>query len=95
MKITNYNYNVTLNNEVKNFFKQKLIKHYARMCLCRNHVCELLKNENKINLFSKMQIGDEYFLSSLLPLTNYIDYAITYDDWDYTEKEKKQISRRI
>ncbi len=78
MKITKYKYEVVLKKA-----SGKFIHHYARMCLNRHHVKKLLINRDKLEFFHQMQIGDEYFLTVLYPLTNYKDFEITYDDWDY------------
>ena len=90
MKISTYDYNVRLSDEIKQKFKNHLIKHYARMCLSRYHVEELLKNISKVKIFGKMHVGDEFFLSSITPIKNYLDFAVTYDDWDYVDKIKKK-----
>lgn len=95
MKISSYDYNTRLSNEIKNLFKNHLIKHYARMCLSRTHVNDLLKNISKVKIFSTMHVGDEFFLSSITPLRNYIDMAVTFDDWEYVDKIKKQIKYEI
>lgn len=95
MKISNYDNNTRLNINIKNIFKNKLIKHYARMCLSRFHIKQLIINESKVKFFGKMHVGDEFFLSSITPLTNYINFAVTHDDWDYVEKIKKQIKNEI
>jgi hypothetical protein len=90
MKITKYKYEVVLNKSKGHF-----IHHYARMCLNRHHVKKLLVNKDKMEFFHQMHIGDEYFLSVLYPLTNYIDREITYDDWAHTEQIVSQLKNRI
>ena len=40
-------------------------------------------------------MGDEYFLSILYPLTNFKDFDVTYDDWEYTHNLKKNIKNKI
>ena len=90
MKINKYKYEVVLNKTPGNF-----IHHYARMCLNRHHVKKLLINEQKLDFFHNMQIGDEYFLSVLYPLSNYKDIEITYDDWEYVQNEVKQLKNQI
>jgi hypothetical protein len=91
MKISKYDYNSRLSEELKN--KYKLIKHYSRMCLSRYHVRQLLKTN--LNDFIKMHVGDEFFLSSIMPLKHYKNIAITHDDWEYvisiTDKIRKEI----
>jgi hypothetical protein len=95
MKISNYDYDVRLNVLIKKKFKNKLIKHYARMCLSRKHVQDLITNQDNVDIFSKIHVGDEFFLSSIMPINNYIDFAITHDDWEYVNKLKKKIKNKI
>ena len=90
MKITKYKYEVVLKKA-----SGKFIHHYARMCLNRHHVKKLLINRDKLEFFHQMQIGDEYFLTVLYPLTNYKDFEITYDDWDYVIKQVNQLKNTI
>ena len=90
MKITKYKYEVVLNKTKGHF-----IHHYARMCLNRHHVKQLLINRHKLDFFHNMQIGDEYFLSVLYPLSNYKDFEITYDDWDFVIDQVYQIKQQI
>ena len=87
LPIHNYDWNERLSNEIKYKLKNKLIKHYARMCLSRHHVKQLLHNNIYLNLFIKMHVGDEFFLSSIMPIQNFRDFAITFDDWEYVNKE--------
>lgn len=95
MKISNYDYNARLSKEIKFKFKNHLIKHYARMCLTRTHVNDLIQNIQNVKIFGKMHVGDEFFLSSITPLKNYIDMAVTFDDWEYVDKIKKKIKNDI
>jgi len=95
MKISNYDYNVRLNEKIKNKFKNNLIKHYARMCLSRYHVEDLIKNQDLVKIFGTIQVGDEFFLSSITPLNKYENFAITHDDWEYVEYLKKKIKNKI
>jgi len=77
---------------------KKIIKHYARFCLSREHVKLLLSKEKELERFHTMHVGDEFFLSVLYPLTNYKDFDVTYDDWDYKIKigtEIKNIIRNL
>ena len=73
--------------------KGNFIKHYARFCLNREHVKILLNKD--LSFFHKMQVGDEFFLSSLYPLKNYKDFAVTYDDWDWTNQQKEIIKNKM
>ena len=90
MKITKYKYEVVLKKTPGNF-----IHHYARMCLNRHHVKKLLINKKKLKFFHNIQIGDEYFLSVLFPLSNYRNKEITYDDWEYVEKRVINLKNQI
>ena len=40
-------------------------KHYARFCLSRYHCKMLLKQQDKLQFFKTMHVGDEFFLSLL------------------------------
>jgi len=95
LPIHNYDWNARLTSEIKEKLKNNLIKHYARMCLSRHHVKQLLHNNKYLNLFTKIHVGDEFFLSSIMPIDNFKDFAITFDDWDYIEKQKKDIKNQI
>lgn len=95
MNVSKYDYDVRLSNDIKKKFNKNLIKHYARMCLSKFHVNKLLLNKSKVKIFAQMHVGDEFFLSSIAPLTNYKNIAITYDDWDYVEKIKKQLKNKM
>lgn len=95
MKISKYDYTHRLSTEIKKKFSNHLIKHYARMCLSRNHIDKLIYNEDKVKIFGKMHVGDEFFLSSITPLKNYCDFAVTHDDWEYVEKIKINIKNEI
>ena len=91
LPIKKYDYGVRLSSDIINYIDNKnLIKHYARMCLNRHHIKKLLFNEDKLNLFINMHVGDEFFLSSITPLHNFKNIAITHDDWDYIEIQKKK-----
>ena len=92
LPIKNYDWNARISNEIiNNIGKKNIIKHYARMCLSRHHIKKILYNEKKLNLFIKMHVGDEFFLSSITPLHNFNNFSVTFDDWGFVEKEKKKI----
>jgi hypothetical protein len=74
---------------------KKIIKHYARFCLNREHVKLLLEKEKALEYFHKMHVGDEFFLSVLYPLKNYKDFAVTYDDWEFIGMICKEIKNSI
>jgi SMC interacting uncharacterized protein involved in chromosome segregation len=42
-----------------------------------------------------MPISDEFWLSLLVPLKNYTNFEITFDDWDYVKEELKKINNLI
>jgi hypothetical protein len=90
MPITNYDYNVRLNKS-----NNKFIKHYSRSMLSKYHVNKLLKKQKELEFFYKMHVGDEFYLSVLLPLTKLKDFPVTFDDWVYIDKLKKQIKNKI
>ena len=93
MKIKNYNQIERINKQPNIPNNLHFIKHYARFCLNREHVKKLLSksNESKLKFFYKMHVGDEFFLSILYPIKNVRDFAVTYDDWDYIEEQKRKI----
>jgi hypothetical protein len=95
MKISKYDYDKRLSNDIKKQFNTHLIKHYARMCLSKYHVNKLISHQDKVKIFSKMHVGDEFFLSSITPLKYYKDFAVTHDDWEYVHKIKTQIKDMI
>ena len=76
---------------------RQLIKHYARMCLSRTHVKQLLRKYNSplLNLFKKMHVGDEFFLSSISPMQNCTSLAVVFDDWDSVEVKKMDLKNSI
>jgi hypothetical protein len=87
MKLRYYNWEGRIKKEPNVPKDMHFIKHYARFCLNRDHVGELIKNEEKLDFFYNMQVGDEYFLSVIYPIKNVKDFAVTYDDWDYVHKK--------
>jgi hypothetical protein len=109
MKIRKYDYEARLLahiNSIKESHKKmfipnskNIIKHYARFCLRRKDVKKLLiaNEEGKMEFFNTMHVGDEFFLSVITPLNkeNYVDYSVTFDDWDYVKNEVKKINELI
>lgn len=95
MNISKYDYEMRLSNQIKKKFSNNLIKHYARMCLSRFHISKLLSNKSNVKIFARMHVGDEFFLSSIAPLSNYKNTAITFDDWEYVDKIKKQLKNKM
>jgi len=90
MNISNYDREVRLNKSTNKF-----IKHYSRCMLSKYHVNKLLKKQKELDFFYKMHVGDEFYLSVLLPLTKIKNFAITFDDWEYVDKLKKKIKNKI
>lgn len=96
LPIKNYDWKERLNPEIiKTIGKKNIIKHYARVCLSRHHIKKLLFNETKLNLFIKMHVGDEFFLSSITPISKFNNSAIIFDDWGFVEKQKDNIKNNI
>ena len=95
MRISRYNQEARINTQNTKPKPQHFIKAYARFCLNRTDVKHLLSKEKELEFFHKMHVGDEFFLSVLYPLKNYRDFAVTYDDWEYVEKEKRTIKNNI
>jgi hypothetical protein len=42
-----------------------------------------------------MHVGDEFFLSSIMPLPDARDFAVTFDDWGYTQRQGRAIRGEI
>lgn len=91
MKISNYDLKERIDKQPNKNKPLHFIKNYARFCLNRDHVKELLSKEKELKFFYNMHVGDEFFLSVLYPLKNVRDFAVTYDDWDYVNKLKTNI----
>jgi len=91
MPIHYYNKTARLNANPYQPRPKLFIKHYARMQLIRKHVSTLIQKEKELEFFHTMHVGDEFFLSVLCPLHDYESFPVTYDDWEYTENEKKKI----
>jgi hypothetical protein len=101
--------NISKYNEYERLGKQKIIaiknnliiprhfiKHYARFCLNRINVEELLLKDKKkeLDFFHTMQVGDEFFLS-VLDKFKYRNFEVIYDDWDYIKLQKKNIKNKL
>ena len=95
MKISYYNLKTRINTQTTKPKPNHFLKNYARFCLNRNHVSQLLSKNNELQFFHKMHVGDEFFLSVLYPLKNTRDFAVTFDDWDYVIKEGYKIKNEI
>ena len=86
LKIKKYNWEERIKKQPKNGKPPFFIKHYARFCLNRKHVEELLSKYEELKFFMKMHVGDEFFLSVLHPIKNVKNFAVTYDDWEYVHE---------
>lgn len=91
MKVKKYNLQERIYKQPIKNRPQKIIKHYARFCLNRDHVEELLDKYDKLRFFIGMKVGDEFFLSILCPIVNVKNFAVTHDDWDYIHQLQKKI----
>lgn len=77
----------------------KMIKHYARFCLKRNDIKKVIKadKDGKMEFFHTMHVGDEFFLSTIIPFNegSFINKEITFDDWEYVRNLIKKINKQI
>ena len=90
MKITKYKYETVLQR------RKGCMHHYARFSLSRAHAERLLQADAELSSFHTMHIGDEYFLTVLhLHPSEYHNFPITFDDWEYTEKQLEKIRAKI
>ena len=98
MSVKRYDLENRITPQIKDAMKSgQLVKHYARMCLSRQHVKQLLLKYNApiVNLFKTMHVGDEFFLSTISPIKNLTSFAVTYDDWVFVEAQKTEIKSHI
>lgn len=98
MPVKRYDIENRISSKIMEAIKtRKLIKHYARMCLSRLHVKQLLYkyNSSLLNMFRKMHVGDEFFLSTISPIQNCTSLAVVFDDWDSVEIQKTGIKSSI
>ena len=75
--------------------KGLVLHHYSRCCLNRDHVKQLLVNRKELEQFHNMHVGDEYYLSILLPIINVDNFDVIYDDWEYTKENSFKIKSQI
>jgi hypothetical protein len=103
MKVSKYNLEERIEKQKKQINRKinipsMITKQYARFCLSRNHVKYLLENESKLEFFHQMHVGDDFFLSILFEKPSILkeikDFAVTYDDWNYTKKILKSIKEK-
>ena len=98
MNVKRYDLENRITPQIKDVIKSgQLIKHYARMCLSRQHVKQLLYKHNAttLNLFKAMHVGDEFFLSAITPMKNLTSFAVTFDDWAFVEAQKAEIKNHM
>jgi hypothetical protein len=100
LKVSNYDWKERIQTQPHYKKMGNFIKHYARFCLSRYHVEKLFYMSSPTDLvfFSKMHVGDEFFLSLLKPVSgkDYIkDFEITYDNWEMVQKQKNEINEEI
>ena len=77
-----------------NYFKYKLKKHSAWFCLSRYHIKKLLMTR-EIYKFSKILVGDEYFLTLIHISNNIKDFTINYSNWAYSKKKIKKLNKKL
>ncbi len=96
MNISNYDYGSRIMTQKTLPFPKHFVKHYARFCLNRDHVKELLSKNDQLEFFHNMHVGDEFFLSVLFPFKNSIkNFNVTYDDWEYIDLLKRELNNKI
>jgi hypothetical protein len=95
MNISKYDMNARISPEIiSNIGRTRIIKHYARMCLSRKHATQITASPH-LELFTKIPVGDEFFLSSISPLHDVDDTEITFDDWEDTKDVLSRIRKKI
>jgi hypothetical protein len=96
MKIKKYDWSDRIKNQENwNKLGIKFVKHYARFCLSRFHVKILLSKKKEIEFFSKMHVGDEFFLSILGTAPHIKDYMVTFDNWERVNVEINEINNAL
>lgn len=97
MNIKSYDLSVRIHTQKTLPKPPHFIKHYARSCLNRSHVEQLINSDQlgHMEFFHRMHVGDEFFLSLLHPLSNVSDFAVTTDDWNWTHQQQKIIKKKI
>jgi len=98
MPVKRYDTETRITPQIKKMLRPgQLIKHYARMCLSRQHVVQLLHKDNVplLRLFTQMHVGDEFFLSVISPIKNNTPIAVVFDDWEFVETQKIAIKAHI
>lgn len=95
MKISKYDRHERINNK-----KFSYIKHYARFCLSRVHVGQLLRVPyDQRKFFYDMHVGDEFFLTLIFPADrknpDVINFAVTFDNWGAVQRDIDAINVQI
>jgi hypothetical protein len=80
--------------DLKDFPKYKIIKHSAFFVLDRKTINELLHSPS-LQLFKKMSLGEEFFLSIVYNVSKFKNHIVTYADWDWTTKKKEEYKKQI
>jgi len=70
---------------------RRLIKHLARSMLVRSDVKVIINAD--MSYFIDMHVGDEFYLSILC--SEFCNYSITHDDWEYVSGQIARINKRI
>jgi len=95
MDISNYDRKARIDVQPKTNKPHTFIKHYARFCLNRAHVKELLTKLEPLHFFYNMHVGDEFFLSVMRNIKNEArDFAVTHDDWEYVRDKVKKLKNK-
>lgn len=92
LRVTRYDYYQRLSDNIRNKYKNNIIKHYARMCLKRDIVERLINTD--MTDFISMHVGDEFFLTSIYPFL-YKDFPVTFDDWKSVKDKLDKINKKI
>ena len=90
--VTYYDKEARLKNLVN--FPKKVIKHSAFFVLNRETIHKILQSKY-LKLFKKVSLGEEFFLSIIYDSKKFINYIVTYSDWDWTKKKKGEYSKKI
>jgi hypothetical protein len=98
--IYNYdNFNKMLfksNLKFKTFNKKNFIKHSGWFCLSRYHTNKLVSHPD-VYEFNKIKAGDEHLLSLIYSKNDdkFVNFKITYANWDYTKKQIDKINKEM
>lgn len=95
MDISKYDRGARIEIQPKKNRPKQFIKHYARFCLNRQHVKELLSKQDKLKFFYDMHVGDEFFLSVMDNIQKEArDLAVTHDDWEFVRQKVKKLKNK-